>query len=50
MGTQSPCGSSSVYVTDPTTLRVAHLAGNNWRNEGRSASTGDNTSGTGNFR
>ena len=43
---QSPCGSSSVYVTDPTTLRVAHLMGNNWRNEGRSASTGDNTSGT----
>jgi hypothetical protein len=43
---QSPCGSSSVYVTDPTTLRVAHLLGNNWRNEGRSASTGDNTSGT----
>jgi len=43
---QSPCGSSSVYVTNPVTLRVAHLVGSTWVNEGRSASTGDATSGT----
>ena len=43
---QSPCGSSSVYVTNPVTLRVAHLLGGTWVNEGRSASTGDATSGT----
>lgn len=42
----SPCGSSSVYVTNPTTLRVAHLVGGTWINEGRSASTGDDLSGT----
>ncbi len=42
----SPCGSSSVYVTNPVTLRVAHLVGTTWINEGRSASTGDATSGT----
>lgn len=42
----SPCGSSGLYVTNPVTLRVAHLVGTTWVNEGRSASTGDNTSGT----
>ena len=42
----SPCGSSSVYVTNPVTLRVAHLLGGTWVNEGRSSSTGDATSGT----
>ena len=42
----SPCGNSSVYVTNPTTLRVAHLVGGTWVSEGRSASTGNNTSGT----
>ena len=42
----SPCGSSTVYVTNPVTLRVAHFVGGTWINEGRSASTGDNTSGT----
>jgi Secretion system C-terminal sorting domain len=42
----SPCGSTGAYVTDPTTLRVAHLVGATWINEGRSASTGNNTSGT----
>ena len=31
----SPCGSSPVYVTDPTTLVVAHLSGGNWNNEGQ---------------
>jgi hypothetical protein len=36
----SPCGSSSVYVTNPFTLRVAHLLSGTWVNEGRSASTG----------
>jgi hypothetical protein len=34
------------YVTDPTTLRVAHLSGGIWLNEGRLSSTGNNTSGT----
>lgn len=34
------------YVTDPTTLRVAHLQGGQWRNMGRLSSTGDNTAGT----
>ena len=42
----SPCGSSSVYVTNPVTLRVSHLVGGTWVNEGRSASTGDAISGT----
>lgn len=42
----SPCGSSGLYVTNPATLRVAHLVGSTWMNEGRSASTGDNVSGT----
>jgi len=42
----SPCGNSSVYVTNPVTLRVAHLVSGTWVNEGRSASTGDNASGT----
>ena len=40
----SNCGGA--YVTDPTSLRVAHLAGGVWIDEGRSASTGDNTAGT----
>jgi hypothetical protein len=42
----SPCGSSGLYVTNPVTLRVSHLVGTTWVNEGRSASTGDNTAGT----
>ncbi|MEP7373061.1 MAG: T9SS type A sorting domain-containing protein [Chitinophagaceae bacterium] len=42
----SPCGSSSVYVTNPVTLRVAHFVGGTWINEGRSASTGDMIAGT----
>lgn len=42
----SPCGSSSVYVTNPATLRVAHFVGGTWINEGRSSSTGDATAGT----
>jgi len=42
----SPCGSTNAYVTDPTSLRVAHLVGATWVNEGRSASTGNNTAGT----
>jgi hypothetical protein len=42
----SPCGNSGLYVTNPVTLRVAHFVGGTWINEGRSASTGDNTSGT----
>lgn len=42
----SPCGGRTVYVTDPTTLRVAHLVGSTWVNEGRSSSTGDNVAGT----
>ena len=42
----SPCGASSSYVTDPTTLRVAHLTGGVWVNEGRQGSTGTNTAGT----
>jgi hypothetical protein len=42
----SPCGSSPVYVTNPTTLVVAHLVGGTWLNEGRSSSTGNSTAGT----
>jgi hypothetical protein len=42
----SPCGSSSVYVTNPATLVVAHLVGGTWNNEGRSSSTGGSTAGT----
>jgi hypothetical protein len=42
----SPCGSAGTYVTNPVTLRVAHFVGGTWINEGRSASTGDNTAGT----
>ncbi len=42
----SPCGSSGVYVTNPVTLRVAHLVGTTWINEGNSARTGNNTAGT----
>src|SRR5688572_736581 len=42
----SPCGNSSVYVTNRVTLRVAHLLNGAWVNEGRSSSTGDATSGT----
>ncbi|MEP7373060.1 MAG: T9SS type A sorting domain-containing protein [Chitinophagaceae bacterium] len=42
----SPCGSSPVYVTNPTTLVVAHLVGGTWNNEGRSSSTGNSTAGT----
>jgi len=42
----SPCGVSSVYVTNPTTLVVAHLVAGTWNNEGRSSSTGGSTAGT----
>ena len=42
----SPCGISSVYVTNPNTLVVAHLVGGTWNNEGRFSSTGNNTAGT----
>ncbi len=42
----SACGASATYVTDPTTLRVAHLTGGTWVNEGRQSSTGNNTAGT----
>ncbi|MGK2861983.1 MAG: T9SS type A sorting domain-containing protein [Chitinophagaceae bacterium] len=42
----SPCGASATYVTDPTTLRVAHLTAGTWMNEGRQSSTGNNTAGT----
>lgn len=42
----SPCGSSSVYVSNPATLVVAHLVGGNWVNEGRLSSTGNNNAGT----
>ena len=42
----SPCGNSPVYVTNPTTLVVAHLIGGTWNNEGRSSSTGNATAGT----
>ena len=41
----SNCGGGA-YVTNPITLRVAHLLGGTWIDEGRSASTGDNTAGT----
>ncbi len=34
------------YVTNPATLRVAHLVGTTWVDEGNSAFTGDATSGT----
>lgn len=44
----SPCGSSPAYVTDPGSLRVAHYlaSSSTWVNEGNSATSGDNTSGT----
>ena len=42
----SNCTVASPYVTDPTTLRVAHLRSNQWRNEGRQSSTGNNIAGT----
>ncbi|MGZ8510747.1 MAG: beta strand repeat-containing protein, partial [Chitinophagaceae bacterium] len=37
----SNCNSDE-YVTNPTTLRVAHLLSGTWIDEGRSSSTGDN--------
>ncbi len=43
---ESPCAPGAPYVTDPTTLRVAHLLGGTWVNEGRQTSSGDNTKGT----
>ena len=42
--TNSSCGGA--YVTDPTTLRVAHFLDDTWIDEGRSASTGNNAAGT----
>lgn len=42
----SPCTAGGQYVTDPTTLRVAHLVGGTWVNEGRQTSTGNNAKGT----
>lgn len=42
----SSCGSSPAYVTNPATLRVAHFNGTTWMDEGNSATTGNNTSGT----
>ena len=41
----SGCSPTS-YVTDATSLRVAHLSGGVWRNEGRISSTGNNSAGT----
>ena len=41
----SPC-SASQYVTDQTTLKVAHLTGGTWVNEGYLASTGNSGAGT----
>jgi hypothetical protein len=41
----SPCNVNA-YVTNPVTLRVAHLVGTTWINEGNSATTGNNTAGT----
>lgn len=41
----SPC-SASPYVTDQTTLKVAHLTGGTWVNEGYLASTGNPGAGT----
>lgn len=41
----SGCGLGQ-YVTDQTALRVAHLTGGTWVNEGYLASTGSNGSGT----
>lgn len=40
----SACGGG--YVTDLTTLRVAHLVGGSWLDEGRLSTTGDNSAGT----
>lgn len=40
----SPC--NGAYVTDPTTLRVAHLLSGVWDDEGRLSSTGNNSAGT----
>lgn len=37
---------NGAYITDPTALRVAHLLGGTWVNEGRQTSTGDNNAGT----
>jgi len=42
--TTSNCGGA--YVTDPLTLRVAHLIGGTWVDEGRLTSTGNNAAGT----
>jgi len=41
----SVCGSGQ-YVTQVTTLKVAHLTGGTWVNEGYLSSTGTNSSGT----
>lgn len=42
----SPCTTGGAYVTDLTTLRVAHLTGGTWANEGRFSTSGSTTSGT----
>ncbi|MFC0772260.1 T9SS type A sorting domain-containing protein [Terrimonas alba] len=42
----SPCTPGGGYVTQPSTLRVAHLVGGTWLNEGGITPTGNNTAGT----
>lgn len=42
----SPCTPGGGYVTQPSTLRVAHLVGSTWLNEGGVNPTGNNTAGT----
>ncbi len=42
----SPCSPGGGYVTQPSTLRVAHLVGGTWLNEGGVNPNGNNTAGT----
>ncbi|WP_276501188.1 T9SS type A sorting domain-containing protein [Terrimonas pollutisoli] len=42
----SPCTPGGGYVTQPSTLKVAHLVGGTWLNEGGVNPTGNNTAGT----
>lgn len=42
----SPCGPGGGYVTNLLDLRVAHLTGGTWLNEGNTAVTGNPTAGT----
>ncbi len=42
----SSCGSSTAYVTDLLSLRVAHFTGGMWVNEGRLTTSGSMTAGT----